>query len=369
MKLNIKLALLHISCSIRGMSEKKKESILSYSLDEFKAQVAALGLKPFIAAQVFQWVYKNFVISFDDMKNVSKVAKEILKQHFVILPFIIKETLPSKEENAIKCILQLEDGKTIECVILKEKTYTTLCVSSQCGCPVDCKFCLTGVVGFKRNLVPSEIVGQLLVAGHLNHPVRNLVFMGMGEPLLNFDNVFRAISIIGLEEGFNIGHRHITISTAGYLKGIERLIKEEKYVNLAFSVGATNPIKREKFMPITTRNPFDQVVRTLHHYLSLHNRKLTLEYTLLEGVNDAEIDIKGLVNLSRYLNAKINLINLNPHPQIPFKPLPIAKLKEIQVSIKRLNLPVTIRYKKGQDIVAACGQLGESLMNKPKDNN
>ena len=344
------------------MKDTKKESILNYTLDEFKEQLVALGLKAFIASQVFQWVYKNFAITFDEMKNVSKAAKEILNENFVILPFEIKEILPSKEENAIKCILEIEDGKNIECVILKEKKYTTLCVSSQCGCPVDCKFCLTGVLGFKRNLTPAEIVGQLLVAGHYKHPVRNLVFMGMGEPLLNFENVFRAISIIGLEEGFFIGHRHITVSTAGYLKGIERLIKEEKYVNLAFSVGATNPLKRVKFMPITDRNPFDQVVRTIHHYLSLHNRKLTLEYTLLEGVNDADIDIKGLVNLSQYLNAKINLINLNPHPKIPFKPISIPRLKEIHVSIKKLNLPVTIRYKKGQDIVAACGQLGESMM-------
>jgi len=339
-----------------------KSSVLGYSLKEFRDAISEIGLKPFIANQVFDWIFKKYVLSFEDMFNVSKQAREKLSNHFSILPFQVASILPSKEDNAIKCILECSDGQTIECVILKEKTYTTLCVSSQCGCPVDCKFCLTGVVGFKRNLKPEEIVGQLLVSADQGYPVKNIVFMGMGEPMLNFDHVFKAIELITDEAGLNIGQRHITISTSGYLKGIERLIKEEKFVNLAFSVGSTNPLKREKIMPITKRNPFDVVVKRLHHYLSLHNRKLTLEYTLLEGINDTEIDIRGLVNLSQYLNAKINLINLNPHPKIPFKPISIQKLKDIQLSIKKMEIPVTIRYRKGQDITAACGQLGDSLL-------
>lgn len=341
---------------------QSKVLIVGLTLLELKAHCEKWGIKPFVAKQVFDWIFKKKVTSFSKMKNIAKQTQVILEEHAAISVFSHIETLSSDEENAIKVIATLLDGKRLESVILTQDDYYTLCVSSQCGCPVDCKFCLTGVAGFKRNLSAAEIVGQILQAEEMGYPISNIVFMGMGEPLLNYEAVFKAIDILTAEYGFHISKRHITVSTSGYIQGIKRLIQEEKVINLAFSVGSADPIKRIRLMPIEQRNPILEVASLLHTYLSQHNRKLTLEYTLLEGVNDTAHDILALVHLARYLNAKVNLINLNPHPKIPYKPVSHGTLMSIQTQLKSEKIPVTIRYKKGQDITAACGQLGESLL-------
>jgi len=187
-----------------------------------------------------------------------------------------------------------------------------------------------------------------------------LVFMGMGEPMLNFDQVFKAIDFITDPENMGLSKRRITVSTSGFLTNIQRLIDEKRYINLAFSVGHANPEKRIRLMPIEKKNPIMQVAAKLHEYQSLHNRKLTLEYTLIDGMNEDDQAIKELINLAKYLKAKINLINLNPHPKIPFKPVPVKVLHRVRSLVEAENVPVTIRYRKGDDVSAACGQLGES---------
>lgn len=333
---------------------------LSMTAEEFEAEIVRLGLKPFVAKQIFQWVYKSREIDFSKMSNIAKSTRERLSSEFVLDSFAKVETLPAKDGSAIKCVVTLLDGKMVECVVLREPKYNTLCVSSQCGCPVDCKFCLTGVVGFKRNLEVHEIVSQVLLAERLGYPITNLVFMGMGEPLLNYENVFKAIDIINAEYAFHISKRNVTVSTSGYMAGIKRLIQDKRFINLAFSVGCANPQKRIRLMPIEGRNPILEVTRVLHEYQRLHNRKLTLEYTLLEGHNDTDQDIRELGNLAKYLSAKVNLINLNPHYRIPFKPVTSIVLNRARDQLKQAGVPVTIRFRKGQDVSAACGQLGES---------
>lgn len=339
-----------------------KENILSLSTEKFKEKCESVGLKSFVAQQVFDWIFKKHIVVFDKMKNISKKNQEILEANFEVLPFQSCTSFSSKEDNARKCNLKLNDGNIVECVVLKEKSYYTLCVSSQCGCGVDCKFCLTGVVGFRRNLKVEEIIAQVLYANSIGYPISHLVFMGMGEPLMNLDNVIEAINILNQEDRLAISKRKVTVSTSGYLAGIKKLIDKSFYINLAFSVGSADPIKRAPIMPIENRNPIVEVSREIKRYQSLHNRKLTLEYTLLEGKNDSEYEIRSLVNLARYLNAKVNLINLNPHPEIPFNPVSEQKLKMIRDTIRVNEVPVTIRFKKGQDIAAACGQLGESIL-------
>ncbi len=340
----------------------QKPHILEITLEELKAIVATLQLKPFIATQIMEWVYQKCVCDFALMSNISKANQKTLSEAIETKWGEKIDVLPSKDDLALKHIFYLNDDAKVEAVVLKEKTYNTLCVSSQAGCPVDCKFCLTGVVGFKRNLQTYEIVGQIFSAQKQGHAISHLVFMGMGEPLLNFDNVFKAIRILNAEYGFNISKRKMTVSTSGYLAGIERLIKEDIHINLAFSVGCANPQKRELLMPIEKRNPLTEVSQALHRYQALHNRKLTLEYTLLEGKNDSHQDIRELCALAKYLSAKINLINLNPHPKIPFKPISTKSLHQIKETIEKAGVPVTVRFKKGQDISAACGQLGESYL-------
>jgi 23S rRNA (adenine2503-C2)-methyltransferase len=339
-----------------------KKNILSLKTEEFKEMCVKLGIKGFVGAQALEWVYKKSIVDFEKMPNISKGNSKILADNFEILPFTASESLDSKEDNAKKCMLTLNDGKIVECVILREKDYFTLCVSSQVGCPVDCKFCLTGVAGFKRNLTTDEIIGQVLYANSIGYPISRLVFMGMGEPLLNLDRVIESIEILHQEDRLELSKRKVTVSTSGYLQGIKELIKRKFYINLAFSVGSADPLKRAPIMPIENRNPILEVAREIKKYLNMHNRKLTLEYTLLEGKNDSEYEIRALVNLARYLDAKVNLINLNPHSKIPFKPISEQKLKMIRDTIRVNQVPVTIRFKKGQDITAACGQLGESIL-------
>jgi 23S rRNA (adenine2503-C2)-methyltransferase len=268
--------------------------------------------------------------------------------------------LESKDDLAKKFVLHCGDGQAVEMVVLSQDGYYTLCVSSQSGCPVDCKFCLTGIVGFKRNLSAEEIIGQVLLANSEGYPISNLVFMGMGEPLLNYDALFTAIDFMCHEDNLNFGKRKITVSTSGYLASIKRLINDERYINLAFSVGHPNPDQRRHIMPIEERNPLYEVTKLIKEYQKLHNRKLTLEYTLLKGRNDDQFTIKELSNMSKYLDAKINVINLNPHPKIPFEPVTSEKVRLIKGWLKKEGVPVTVRYRKGQDISAACGQLGES---------
>jgi 23S rRNA (adenine2503-C2)-methyltransferase len=339
-----------------------KPSIYEYDPVSLKERCVALGMPKYTADQVLNWIYKKHVYSTTEMNNISKKNKEILESNFDFSLFKNVTSITSEEENAIKNNCVLDDGNIVECVILREKNYNTLCISSQCGCPVDCKFCLTGVIGFKRQLTVAEIVKQVVLAFSVEKPITNIVFMGMGEPLLNADNVFKAIDLLTDPGAYDISKRNITVSTSGYTSGIEYLIKHKRVVNLAFSVGSADPIKRVKIMPIEKRNPIVKFIKVLKSYQALHNRKLTLEYTLLEGVNDTDYDLQSLINLSKYLDAKINLINLNPHHKIPFKPIAIKKLHSIQRLIKKHQCPVTIRYKKGQDITAACGQLGESYL-------
>ncbi len=338
--------------------------LLSLSYAELEALIIEMGSPRFVAKQLWEWIYTKHIVDFDQMHTLKKETREKLKESYTVLPSVIAETHGAGDKTATKYVLKLQDGQLIEMVVLFEKTHTTLCISSQSGCPVDCKFCLTGVVGFKRQLKPYEITGQLLTAFSQGHEIQNIVFMGMGEPLMNYDNVFAAIDQINSPDGFGIGKRHITLSTSGYIAGIKRLIEDKRFINLAFSVGHANPEKRAKIMPIETRNPIFEVSRLLYQYLKLHNRKLTLEYTLLEGVNEDSHAIAELIPLAKYLDAKINIINLNPHAKIPFTPVAESVLKRIRAQIKEADVPVTIRFKRGQDIAAACGQLGESHLPK-----
>jgi 23S rRNA (adenine2503-C2)-methyltransferase len=342
------------------MNEKK--SIYGTTLETLKVTFSGMGLRPFVASQVLSWIYKKNVTDVRRMTNISNDVKLKISQRLSFDRFKSVQQIPSEDELAVKLICELQDAQKIECVVLKEKSHLTLCISSQAGCPVDCKFCLTGVAGFKRNLDASEIVMQVLEAKQLGFDIKNLVFMGMGEPLLNYDQLFIAIEILNSDWGYNIGARHITISTSGYLASINRLIKDNRFVNLAFSVGSAFPVTRNQIMPIEARNPILKVARRLHDYLKLHNRKLTLEYTLLQSVNDSVFEIEGLINLAKYLDAKINLINLNPHEKIPFKPIDSDSLSLIKERIQSAGARVTVRFKKGQDIAAACGQLGESII-------
>jgi 23S rRNA (adenine2503-C2)-methyltransferase len=338
-----------------------KKNILNLSKAQLTEELKKLALPSFIANQVYDWIFAKYKTSFEEMKNVSKQNQQILKDHFELGAFVNTKKIESEDKIAIKYVFELKDGNKIESVLLRERKYNTLCISTQCGCPVDCKFCTTGYYGFKRNLKSEEIVSQLLYVLQDAGSVSRIVFMGMGEPLLNLDNVIKAIEIINNPDGFGIGKRKITVSTCGIIKGLERLINEKVVFNLALSVGSALSKKRAILMPIERQNPIQKVIVLLETYLKTHNRKLTLEYTLIKDKNDSLEDLNELINMAKFLKAKINLINYNPNPNIDLEPVTDKKVREVKEYLERNRVDVSIRFKKGQDIAAGCGQLGETI--------
>jgi 23S rRNA (adenine2503-C2)-methyltransferase len=304
-------------------------------------------------------LYKKYVFDFNLMSNISIENKNILKQNFKIQLPKIKQILTSKDNQTQKYVFELKDNLLIESVLLREKNYYTLCISCQVGCAVNCKFCYTGLMGFKRNLNASEIIGQILQIFALKKHISNIVFMGMGEPFLNYNPVMQTLEFITSEQTLNISKRKITISTCGIIQGIKQLIKEKKTLNLAWSIGSTDPLKRIQLMPAENKNPIINLAKLFYEYQKMHNRKLTLEYTLIKNKNDSEEEIKELGNLALYLNAKINLINFNSFPESKFQSLNYDELLTIKKNLQQQNVNVTIRSSKGQDILSACGQLGK----------
>ena len=334
----------------------QKAGLLGLSSSELSDALKELGAPSYLHKQIWDWIYKKHVQSFDEMTNISQKLREQLKEKYRISPFLNVTPHPADDGLAIKYQFQLSDCQFVEAVVLNEGDYYTLCISSQCGCPVDCKFCLTGIMGFKRQLTKEEILGQFHRC-RSEYPITNIVFMGMGEPLLNYAEVIPSIDFLSDENAFALSKRKITVSTSGYLASIKRLIQDDVHLNLAFSVGHPNPEEREKVMPIEAKNPIHEVSRLLKQYLGLHNRKLTLEYTLLKDVNDDDEAARELGNLAKYLDAKVNLINLNPHPSIPFEPVSKRKIQRFKEILHSDRVRATLRIPKGQDAWAACGQL------------
>ena len=339
------------------------EHFFSIDKNNYKDWCKSHQLPTFTLSQVHEWITKKNVIELSKMTNIAKKNQAVLQKKLIINPFQSIEKCPASDNSATKYIFQIEPHVFIEAVAIQEKGYETLCISSQAGCPVDCKFCLTGVSGLKKNLTVSEIVSQLAIIRSFGHNITHVVFMGMGEPLLNLKSVLPSLDWIQEEWGFNLSKRHITVSTSGYLAGINQLIEQNIHLNLAFSVGSANPDIRQKIMPIEQRNPIIEVSQRLSVYIKQHNRKITLEYTLLKTVNDSTNCANQLANLAKFLNAKVNLINLNPHPKIPYEPVSEKKLQAFKAILVSQKIRTTVRYSKGQEVVAACGQLGESNLN------
>ncbi|MEK9727047.1 MAG: 23S rRNA (adenine(2503)-C(2))-methyltransferase RlmN [Candidatus Margulisiibacteriota bacterium] len=339
---------------------EQKSNFFELGENDYKPWCLKHNLPSFTLSQVHTWVTEKNIIDFNLMTNISKINQAKLADVLNINPFLTIEPCPAADKSATKYIFQISPHVFIEAVAIQEIGYETLCISSQAGCPVDCKFCLTGVSGLKKNLTVHEIVAQFAIIKSFGHNITHVVFMGMGEPLLNLKSVLPALDWLQSDWGFNISKRHITVSTSGYLAGIETLINEDIHLNLAFSVGSADPAIRKTIMPIETRNPITEVAQKLSQYGQHHNRKLTLEYTLLAGVNDSDNCAIQLANLALFLNAKVNLINLNPHPKIPFTPVTEIKLQQFKQLLIDQRVRTTVRYSKGQDVVAACGQLGES---------
>lgn len=334
-----------------------KYEILSADSGVLRKAVEEWGLKPFVADQIFDWIYQRGEVQIQDMKNIAKASQQVLVDHAQILPFQASTPVTAPGDVAVKFCHELFDQVQIESVALKERDGYTLCISTQAGCALGCQFCATGAMGFVRNLTTAEIVGQVVSAHNLGFRANRIVMMGMGEPLLNLDAVIMTLRILADRKGYLFGKRRITLSTVGIVAGLRKLIEKKIEVNLAVSIGHTDPKIRMQLIPAERINPLIEVVELLKRYYEMYPRTLTLAYTVIKGQNDDRASILDLIKLARYLRAKVNLICLNTVPDSRFVAVSDAKMRDIKTQIELENVPVTIRFKKGQEIAAGCGQL------------
>jgi 23S rRNA (adenine2503-C2)-methyltransferase len=326
-------------------------------LDELKARLAVLGEPAFRARQIFDWVYKKGAASFDQMTNLPPALRERLAGVFSVGGLELADVRRAKDGTE-KYLFRLADGPGIEAVVIPARGRTTICLSTQAGCRFACAFCASGRMGFRRNLTPGEIVGQVLfLRDHLEIAPTNLVFMGMGEPFDNYDSLARAIAILNAPEGLAIAARRMTVSTAGVVPGIERFKELGAQVNLSISLHAVTDAKRGALMPINRKYPLEKLVAAVEDYLRGGGRKITLEYILIKGVNDSPEDAAGLARIAARLKAKVNLIVFSPVPGIKLESPAPARAKAFLEALEAKKIPATLRQSKGREIQAACGQL------------
>ena len=327
--------------------------------EELQTLCIKAGESKFRGGQLFEWLYRHGISSFDCMSNINKSFREHLNEHFILHTLTVENSLPSEEDNSVKILFRTRDDHFIETVSMVENNRHTVCLSSQAGCVLDCHFCATGKLGLKRNLSTGEIVDQLIyVRENTDQPITNVVFMGMGEPFHNYDNVLNASDIFHSPKGFNLASTRITISTAGLLPQINKYIKEKRRYKLAISLNASNDKVRTEIMPINKKWSINDLIKSGKEYSNQKKRLIMFEYVLLKGINDSEEDALELARLLQGIPCKINLIPYNEIEGKYQRPdeATITKFSEILHNY-RDEYRVLVRWSKGQDIAAGCGQL------------
>lgn len=332
------------------------ESIYNKSLNDLEEYFVSINEKKFKASQVYEWLYKKRVTSFDDMSNLKKEVIEKLKEDFCIDELTIKKTEKDVEVN--KYLFELKDGNLIEAVLMMHDYGKSLCISSQVGCNMGCKFCESGRLKKVRNLEASEMVLQVLqIEKEINDRISHIVIMGIGEPFDNYDNIVKFIEIVNHAKGLQMGSRHITVSTCGLVPKIQEFASLPYQVNLAISLHAPTNEKRNLIMPINKAYPIEVLIDAIKKYIAKTNRRVTFEYIMLKGVNDTKEDAINLCELLKGMNCYVNLIPYNETNNIEFKRSKKDTILEFYDIIKKRNIGVTIRREFGSKISAACGQL------------
>lgn len=348
------------------MENEKKEIIKGLTLTELENLFVANSQPKYRASQVFNWMYNHVVFDFGAMQNLSKDLRNQLKDKYQLqaLNFVAVQNSPST--NTKKYLFETFDGKKIESVLIPEEKRNTLCISTQVGCPLDCKFCATGLMGYKRNLSAGEIVDQyLLVAKDVGKDkITNIVFMGMGEPLLNFENTLKSIEIFTHELTKGLSRTRITISTAGIANKISELTKRNYRIKLALSLHSPFEEIRSKIMPINKKYSLHENLEALKEYAFKSKTRITFEYTMLKGINDRHEDAKELARICSKLPSKINIIpfnsikHMNPEGiSAELEPTSLKDIHKFADKLRNYNITVMIRETQGDDIAAACGQL------------
>jgi 23S rRNA (adenine2503-C2)-methyltransferase len=341
-------------------SVKQSGNLLGLNLAELEDFAVSHGQPRYRGRQLYHGIYARRVWDFAGLTDLNREFRESLSSlHQITYPEVQREF--RSHDGSVRYLFRLGDGNSIETVSMPEENRTTLCLSSQVGCALDCRFCFTALLGAKRNLTAGEIIGQVLAvsaAQSLAHTARlNLVFMGMGEPLLNLPQVLKAVKILADSKGVGVALRRITVSTVGITPRIEELAREPMRPKLALSLNASSEEQRSALMPINKKYPLAELLRVCRAYPLRPWERLTFEYVLLAGFNDSDADARRVAGLLRGLRAKVNLIPYNSGPELPYRPPPLERVLAFQQILTDRRIPAFIRISRGQDIRAACGQL------------
>ncbi len=335
-----------------------KKDILSLSLEELKIELEGIGEKAFRAKQVYEWLHVKLADSFEEMTNLSKDLREKLDAAYRIPTVRLLERQVSKIDGTNKFLFQMGDGNVVESVLMRYKHGNSVCISSQVGCRMGCKFCASTIGGLERNLLSSEMLGQIYQIQKISgERVSNIVIMGTGEPLDNYDNFVRFIRLVTDEHGLNISQRNITVSTCGIVPNMKKLAEEQFQITLALSLHGSTQEKRKALMPIANKYDLSEVLEACDYYFEKTGRRISFEYSLVQGVNDRDEDARELISILKPRNCHLNLIPVNPIKERDFRKPSRKSAEEFKNKLEKSGINVTIRREMGSDIDGACGQL------------
>lgn len=339
-------------------TETKKIDIKSLSLSELRTEMEKLGEKAFRAKQLYEWMHVKLARSYDEMTNIPKSLKEKLESSFSYTALKEVTVQTSRIDGTKKFLFELSDGNLVESVWMKYHHGNSVCISSQVGCRMGCRFCASTLDGLERGLLPSEMLDQIYtITRSTGERVSNVVVMGTGEPLDNYDNLLKFIQLITDENGLHISQRNITVSTCGIVENMRRLAEEKLQITLALSLHGSTQEKRQELMPIARKYQLDEVIDACRYYFEQTGRRVTFEYSLVGGVNDTDEDAQNLCRLVKDINCHINLIPVNPIKERDFVQSERRDILNFQNKLEKKHINVTIRREMGRDIDGACGQL------------
>ena len=344
--------------------------IKSMEIEELKELMADLGEKPFRAAQIYEWLHKRLAEDYEEMTNLSKSLRQKLKENYPIVSLKPLEIQTSKIDGTQKYLFCLPDGNVIESVLMKYEHGNSVCISSQAGCRMGCRFCASTIGGLTRSLLPSEMLDQVYSIQNLSKErVSNVVVMGTGEPLDNYENLLRFIQILTGEGGLHISQRNVTVSTCGLVPEIRKLAREKLQITLAISLHAPNDERRRELMPIARKYQMEELLDACREYLQITHRRITFEYSLVKGVNDSPEDAKELAGQIKGMNCHVNLIPVNPIKERSFVKSAKEAVENFKIKLEKYGINVTIRREMGSDIDGACGQLRKRFIEKERSEN
>ena len=345
-----------------------KKDIKSYTKKELEEEIRSLGDKAFRAGQIYQWLHVKLAESFEEMTNLSKGLRERLEAEYRIMALKPVQVQVSKLDGTSKYLFELYDGNVIESVLMKYHHGNSVCISSQVGCRMGCRFCASTLDGLERCLAPSEMLEQIYQIQKLSgERVSNIVVMGTGEPMDNYDNLVKFVRMISDENGLNISQRNITVSTCGLVPNMRRLAEEGLQITLALSLHAPNDELRRTLMPVANSYSIDEVLAACQYFFEKTGRRITFEYSLVRGVNDSEAAAEELAGRIRHMNCHVNLIPVNPIKERDFKESQKKEILNFKNRLEKYGINVTIRREMGRDIDGACGQLRKSYREKQKE--